>query len=252
MSIVRAPRPESNFYLLDKKIIEDCSLSWAARGLLVYLLGKPDHWNVSVAHLRKETAGSEKPTGRDGVYSLLGELIKAGYVVREQDRKEGGKHGETHYIVSERPLPAEPDTAQPLPAQPYPANPTQVSIEYKQKLNVVKTLGASAPSDETFEAAWAAYPSREGANPPNKARSSWNARIQEGVTPEQMMAGVMRYAAFCKVKGSAGTSYVMQGVRFFGKERAFDLPWAVSVAPSSHHGLRELDYGNEPEVDRAF
>lgn len=134
MSIIRAPRPESNFYLLNKAISEDKRLSWAARGLLIFLLGKPDHWQVSVAHLRNETAACAKPTGRDGVYGLIDELIKAGYISRVQGRADGGKMGETHYYVSESPLPAEPLPAQPYPAEPYPANPTLVSIDAQQGL----------------------------------------------------------------------------------------------------------------------
>ena len=134
MSIIRAPRPEGNFYLLSKNISEDGRLSWAARGLLVFLLGKPDHWEISVAHLRGETATSAKPTGRDGVYGLLQELINAGYVQRHQGRQDNGLLGEINYLVSESPLPAQPLPASPDTAQPYPANPTLVSIEGKQGL----------------------------------------------------------------------------------------------------------------------
>jgi|LNAP01.1.fsa_nt_gb hypothetical protein len=150
MSIIRAPRPEANFYMLSKSISEDARLSWAARGLLVFLLGKPDHWAVSVTHLRNETSKSSKPTGRDGVYGLLQELITTGYVQRRQDRLGSGLLGETHYVVSESPLPALPYTAAPLPAQPYPANPTLVSIEgeqgLKQQARTEKPSGAKAPS----------------------------------------------------------------------------------------------------------
>lgn len=134
MSIIRGPKPESNFYLLSKDISEDARLSWAARGLLVYLLGKPDYWSVSITHLRNETKGSSKPTGRDGVYGLLDELISAGYVIRKQSREDGGLLGKYTYTVTESPLPGLPDTAQPLPAQPYTANPTLVSIDLQQEL----------------------------------------------------------------------------------------------------------------------
>ncbi|MCL8303109.1 hypothetical protein M9Y59_27090, partial [Pseudomonas mosselii] len=118
MSIIRAPRPEANFYMLNKAISDDPRLSWAARGLLIYLLGKPDHWKVSPTHLRGETAGSAKPTGRDGIYGLLDELISAGYVRREQPRSESGVLGEVTYLVSETPLPDSPYPAEPLPAGP--------------------------------------------------------------------------------------------------------------------------------------
>lgn len=133
--IVRAPRPQGNFYLLDKRISEDKRLSWAARGLLVFLLGKPDYWQVSVAALVAETSESGARTGRDGVYALLKELMHAGYLQRDQARAEDGRMGQAHYVVSEVPAPrtAEPDAA-PLTAQPYTVDPTQVSIEKKQGL----------------------------------------------------------------------------------------------------------------------
>ena len=134
VSIIRGPKPESNFYLLSKDISEDVRLSWAARGLLVYLLGKPDYWSVSIAHLRNETKQSTKPTGRDGVYGLLDELISVGYVIRRQNREDGGLLGKYTYTVTESPVTGLPDTAAPLPAQPDTANPTLVSIDLQQEL----------------------------------------------------------------------------------------------------------------------
>lgn len=132
--IVRAPRPAGNFYLLDKAISEDRRLSWGARGLLVYLLGKPDNWRVSPAALVAETSESARPLGRDGVYALLAELTACGYVTRTQPRLANGVLGPVTYLVSETPLPAQPVPVQPLPVQPLPANPTVVSIELNQGL----------------------------------------------------------------------------------------------------------------------
>lgn len=134
MSITRAPRPESNFYVLDKRISEDARLSWAARGLLVFLLGKPDHWQVSVQHLINQTKESAKRTGRDGTYRILKELEIAGYLHRTQQR-EAGTFGHTDYIVTESPHPDSPHTEKPYTAKPYPANPTLVSTEGKQGLS---------------------------------------------------------------------------------------------------------------------
>ena len=174
MSIIRAPRPEGNFYLLNKAISEDRRLSWAARGVLVFLLGKPDHWEISVAHLRGETAKSSKPTGRDGVYGLLQELISAGYVRRHQGRSDSGVLGEINYLVSESPLPEEPYPASPETAQPYTANPTLVSIEDKQELN--KAVSTEKPMGEeglaeAFEMFWKLYPNKKAkAN----ARKAWD------------------------------------------------------------------------------
>lgn len=140
MSIVRSPRRESNFYVLDKRISEDKNLSWAARGLLIYLLGKPDHWNVSVEALQNETASSIKPTRRDGVYSLINELMAAGYVKREKKRVGGAFTG-YDYIVSEEALPC---TDEPYTDEPSTPDPTLVSIEVKQELKESKDAGRPA------------------------------------------------------------------------------------------------------------
>ena len=163
--IVRAPRPEGNFYVLSKAISEDKRLSWAARGLLVYLLGKPDHWKVSPAAIINETAESAKHSRRDAVYGLLDELQATGYMVREQRRDAGGVLGPVSYLVREiatTPLTEKPDTAplpgSPLPGEPYtgeplPANPLQASIEVKQEPKKEQLTKAPAALVETAGAA---------------------------------------------------------------------------------------------------
>jgi hypothetical protein len=151
--IVRSPRPVSNFYLLDKRISEDRRLSWAARGLLIYVLGKPDNWRVSVTALVNEVAGTEKPTGRDATYALLDELIKAGYVRREPERGNDGKMAGINYVVFESPsplpdqpetanppLPPQPHTEKPHTAEPYTAKPTLTSTDIGTSIeNVAST-----------------------------------------------------------------------------------------------------------------
>jgi hypothetical protein len=136
MSIKRGPRPASNFYVLNKRISEDRRLSWAARGLLVYLLGKPDSWEVSVTALINETAASGKQTRRDGMYNLLRELEAAGYLVRGQARGPGGTFDKGDYVVSELPHTAEPTTYtdEPYTDEPYTDEPIQVSTDLEQEL----------------------------------------------------------------------------------------------------------------------
>ena len=129
MSIIRAARPISKFYVLDKRISEDGRLSWAARGMLVFLLGKPDNWKVSIAALVHETSSSSKPTGRDGVYALVRELEEAMYLRRTQGRSDGGAFDQNDYVVSEAPLTDSPLTAEPYTVEPLTANPTLVNTD---------------------------------------------------------------------------------------------------------------------------
>lgn len=151
MSIRRGPRPESRFYTLDKAISEDERLSWAARGMLIFLLGKPDHWEVSVKHLIGQTSSAVgKSSGRDGVRVILKELEQAGYLVADVARNEGGIFAGMAYTVYEQPVlspvaagsqPAcekpqagqkTPETENPAPVLPGPVNPHLVSNDVKQ------------------------------------------------------------------------------------------------------------------------
>ena len=119
-TIVRAAR-RHRFVIIDQRAIEDTRLSWAARGLLGYLMSRPDDWKVLVNDLRKRG-----DLGRDGIYRLLRELRDAGYMrfVRKRDR-HGRIRGGT-YIVQEiagSPHPDLPYVVEPDTAQPYPVNP---------------------------------------------------------------------------------------------------------------------------------
>lgn len=158
MSIVRGARPQSGFYVLSNAISGDSRLSWAARGILVFLLSKPDHWEVSVAALVNETAGSLRAGGqtkRDGVKAVLAELMSAGYLSRSDKPKHNadGSFSGYDYIVSEtpklvdasaEPCTDEPSPAEPSTAEPSPPHPTQVSTDSKKELkNQVKTESAA-------------------------------------------------------------------------------------------------------------
>jgi len=118
-TIRRAARRQ-RFVIVDQSAVEDRRLSWAARGLLAYLLSRPDDWKVLVNDLRKR--GN---LGRDGIYSLLRELRAAGYLRYQHNRDARGRLRGGTYIVSELPAPRPglPDTDGPDPAAPCPAKP---------------------------------------------------------------------------------------------------------------------------------
>lgn len=159
--IERAARKTNNFYVLDKKISEDQRLTWAARGLLIFLLGKPDGWKVSLAYLIKQTGLSRSPLRRDGLYVLLNELIATGYARREQRRDDQGRMSTMDYIVSEEPgndenieatpLLAKPITEKPITEKPLTEKPDALSSnKYKQGLNKA-SIDKKASNASEFE-----------------------------------------------------------------------------------------------------
>lgn len=90
--IVRRPRYH-RFTVLPDEALNDERLSWKARGLLAFLLSKPDHWRTTSAHLAKVA-----PDGRDAVRAGLTELEDAGYLVRRKYRDERGRWKQDTYV----------------------------------------------------------------------------------------------------------------------------------------------------------
>lgn len=76
MPIVRAPHDENSF-ILDKTFIDDPNLSLKAKGIMAYLLTKPDTWHVVQQDIVKHCAD-----GRRSVSAGIKELMEAGYMVR--------------------------------------------------------------------------------------------------------------------------------------------------------------------------
>lgn len=91
------PGQRRRFLVVDKATIEDPRLSLRAKGLLAYVLCKPDDWTIDSTKLADDVE-----EGRDAVRTAMKQLEKAGYIERRRSRGEGGRWlHET--IVHERP-----------------------------------------------------------------------------------------------------------------------------------------------------
>lgn len=91
---------ENPYALVSKECLDDNRLSWRARGLLAYLLGKPDTWEVISEHLKKQAS--------DGARSLrsgLFELQFFGYLEKfvEKDKGKFKQFGYNIYEFSKKP-----------------------------------------------------------------------------------------------------------------------------------------------------
>jgi hypothetical protein len=93
--IVKDKHHKLNFFQMNNEPIQDPDLSWAAKGLLAYLISLPENWEV---HLRDLFTRS--PNGRKPTEAALNELIAAGYVEKDQGEN---KRRDTKYTVYENP-----------------------------------------------------------------------------------------------------------------------------------------------------
>jgi hypothetical protein len=97
--IVRNPTKE-RYTVISNAALEDVRLSLKAKGLLAYLLTKPDGWKVIVIHLVKQSND-----GRYAIEKALDELETFGYIVRTpQKRSDSGKFDGIDTEVHERPI----------------------------------------------------------------------------------------------------------------------------------------------------
>lgn len=134
MAIIRQKRKE-RFSIIDNRVIEDKRLSWGARGLLEYMLSKPDDWKFYMSEL---ISHSDKD-GRDKTYGYMDELKKYGYVTRKQKRNSNGKFGDQDLIVNDSPLTGFPYTAKPDTDSPDTVNPALLNTDFKPNTDLNNT-----------------------------------------------------------------------------------------------------------------
>lgn len=86
MGITRTHRKLTAFSVILNEAAERTDLKWDCKGLLWYLLTKPDGWQVKTSHLCNEF-----PQGIDAVQRMLRDLEVAGYVYRWKERNAAGQ-----------------------------------------------------------------------------------------------------------------------------------------------------------------
>lgn len=128
MVITRAKRSR-NFSIIGNDIIEDQRLSFKARGLLIYMLSKPDDWKFYSSELVKH---SDKD-GREAINNAIKEIEAVGYLRRKQVRSEHGKFGSTDWELLDTPaIPPQtgfPYTDKPSTGKPFTENPQLLNTD---------------------------------------------------------------------------------------------------------------------------
>ena len=99
-NIIRVKKCSENPFIQVYKypIDEDNRLSFKAKGILTYLLGKPDDWQVYQTEIEKHASD-----GKASVDSGIKELIEYGYMDRKQRRDDKGRFKGYDYTVYEVP-----------------------------------------------------------------------------------------------------------------------------------------------------
>lgn len=138
MAIIRQKRKD-RFLVVDNKIIEDKRLSFKARGLLIYMLSKPDDWKFWTSELVKRSA-------KDGISSIrtaLKELEAAGYLTRKRERSSKGTFTSQDWILTDKPAfqpqVEKPHVDNPQVEKPHVDNRTLPNTDFKPNTDIPNT-----------------------------------------------------------------------------------------------------------------
>lgn len=184
----------ANFTIIGNRCLQDETLSSDSLGVLCYLLGKPNDWQVMLGDLMRRFK-----CGKDKIQRVMRELIEAGYIHREQDR-EGGMFGQTRYVVYD-----DPDSPQrenpatvPQPDLPQPVNPPLLNTESNKEL-MVSSQAREEPGDgwpdDFLDQFWTAFPPyrREGKRKVGEKLA--RLRRDKVVAWTDLIGAVLRFAA---------------------------------------------------------
>ena len=149
MAIIRVPKV-NNYTVMSNHHLLNPALSLKAKGLMSYMLSRPDSWDFTIeglARLNKE--------GTDAIGRILRELESQGYITRNRVRNKSGQFVDLEYRILERPQdmtladmeevqnkvcekdrteenqfhPAKPTPDDPLVDDPHPENPVMDDLD---------------------------------------------------------------------------------------------------------------------------
>lgn len=258
--MIRRGKHQTDFTILPNDALNDRSLSFEARGILGYLLSKPESWIVHTKDLQNE--GS---IGRDKVLRILKELEKAGYLVRERQRRTDGRLGHIDYVVFDRPNmqietddqaqdDASPHTENPVvapqPEKPAPVKPAPVNPDVYKGLNPTKD-----EKGQRTEAADAAQPDLLGdVSPKKKPRNKHP--IPEGVPNADDLSAAR---AYWSEKGGRGLDAADEAERFRDHHKArgnqfsdWHAAWRTWFRNALKYQRKDLAQGGAPSTAQAL
>lgn len=120
---------------LPNSTVNDERLSFRARGVLAYLVGRPPGWRFSAERIAK-CSPSE---GREAILTALRELEQLGYVRRSRLRGSDGRVQTITEAAATPELMPPPEAAQPTPVEPDPAEPGPVDPTPKSQTDGATT-----------------------------------------------------------------------------------------------------------------
>lgn len=197
MGVIKVNKKENPYAQVDKAMLNRPDMSWQAKGMLSYLLSKPEDWETNIKDIIRKGKNQ-----RDSVYSIMDELMELGYI-RRSERRTGGKFDGYDYDVYDSPYTEKPDTGKPDTDSPDTENPDNTNIDNSTKNESTNppTPNGESEAKVTEQALYSEFiryiasKTKKGYRGDSTSRRSFGARLKDGYTLEQMKAAVNTAAA---------------------------------------------------------
>lgn len=246
-----------NFTVVTNQLINDQTLSWAAKGVFCYLLSKPTDWQFFIGDIVKHAACTEYQ-----VQKLIKELETAGYIKRYKDVKPGtNKLYWVWEINIEKENLRQPEIATIVNCDgrkivPYTNTNTDTNTDLTVKplrdINNTDVLftslppkGAVADHEDDWEQFWKSYtPVKIDGRVVQKgsksvARKKYMQIRKKGVTHAELMQGMLAYIRYCKENAilSCGVAVFLNQERW---KDDYGGPVVLAESPKLNDAQQEL------------
>jgi hypothetical protein len=220
-------------------MLEDNRLSWRAKGILAYMLSRPDNWKINKTDLYNKAT-----EGRDAMQNALNELKELGYLhvyaskgdkgqidtwiweyddtpfIQNTEKPDDGKTTKNKVIPAENHCTENPSSGKPIVWDSSIYNNTDsnnTDFNNKNKEIEHKTNMSNSPKvEQEFEELWKVYPRKIGKK---KAFDSFKkARKVKKVPYETIQNGLYRYLRYIEQQ-DMDEQFIQHGSTFFNQEK---------------------------------
>lgn len=214
MAIIRKKQKE-RFSIVDNKVIEDKRLSFKARGLLIYMLSKPDDWKFYTEELAKR---SDKD-GISAIKSALNEIESTGYLTRKQEHKKNGQFASQDWILTDistiPPQVEKPLADKPLAGKALADNQPLPNTDFKPNTDLSNTDRSLIGDQHTTQDVFELWQNNWGF-PNGIAQQDLTEWINEFGT--DLVAFAITYALRRNVKSTGADRYLAQLLKAYKKK----------------------------------
>jgi hypothetical protein len=270
----RGPMAADRYTTVSNAFARDARLSFKARGVGLWLFSQAEGWELSIRSI-----AAQNGCGTEAVMTALQELEKYGYLRREPQSRDGGRFGDVEYVVTDLPtVSGKPAHGDGVPENRVRADRVRETGTHKKtkfqedqgkedQQRSSSPDGDGVPDDEALFPApkptaaqtravtdasladefenqfWPAYPRRVGKN---AALASYRRVRRGGVTVEELMAGVRRFA---QEKANTEARFIAHASTWLNGGRWMDEPDpTTTTTPSSGPpAYQDADYWSSDE-----